>query len=331
MADLRKDPIVNRWVIVDPTRPERQEIFRPQEPQYTQVLPCPFCPGNEGQEPEIYAVRPPGSAPNTPGWLVRIVPDRHPMLRIEGDLDRRAEGMFDLMSALGAHELVVETPEHDLMWPETPPEHLERVLEAYQVRCLDLRKDPRFRQIVVLKNHGYGVSAFQHPHSHIVALPVVPKGIDEELWGASAHYSVKERCVFCDIIRDEIRLGRRLVLETRLFVSYAPFAPRFPFELWILPKRHEPDFGGIGMEERQDLAQVLKTVLSRLGAIIPNLSSSLILHTSPLHEFGRDEYHWHIEVLPKLARVAGFEWATGFFINPVPPEEAAARLRGDPE
>ena len=327
MGELRRDPIVNRWVIIDPGRGERELIFQGEELPSRSDIPCPFCPGREGYTPpEVYVIGEPGRKPNERGWWIRVIPDKNPIMRIEGGLDRRAEGMFDLMNAVGAHEIVVESPDHNIDWPSLEDSQIRRILEVYRARSLDLRNDRRFRQIMVVKNHGRAVSLFEHPHSHVVAFPIVPKGINDEIHGTMEYYRRKERCVFCDILREELRTGRRVIYESRAFLVFAPFASRFPFETWIIPRRHSPDFAEIRDEEISDLARVLKSAMGRLLQSLTNFSCSLIMHTSPLHEYSRQEYHWHLEIIPRLSRIAGFEWGTGFFVNPIPPEEVAKRL-----
>ncbi len=329
-AQLRKDPVVNRWVIIDPDREEREAVFRAEGVAPPRQGVCPFCPGQEGQTPEeIFALGQPGRRPNEAGWWVRVVPDKHPILKIEGELDRKPEGMFDLMSAVGAHEIVVETPQHSVEWPDLDDAQLEGIIRTYRARSLDLRNDRRFRQIMVVKNHGRSVSRYEHPHSHVIALPIVPRGIDEEIQGCLDYYLRKERCIYCDILREERKMRRRVFFTSKDFCALAPFASRFPFETWIIPTRHACDFGEIRPEEIADLARILKATLGRMLAILPRVSCSLIMHTSPVNHFRREEYHWHLELIPTLLKAAGFEWGTGIFVNPIPPEEAAAKLRGD--
>lgn len=329
-AQLRKDPVVNRWVVIDPNREEREAVFRAEEGLPPQRGICPFCPGNEEQTPkEIFALGEPGRRPNQAGWWVRVIPDKAPILKIEEEIDRRPEGMFDFMTAVGAHEIVVETPQHAVEWPQLDDAHLEGILRTYRARSLDLRNDRRFRQVMVVKNHGRSVSRYEHPHSHVIAFPIVPKGIDEEVQGCLDFFRRKERCIYCDILREERQMQRRVIFASKDFCAIAPFASRFPFETWIIPTRHTCDFWEIRSDEVRDLARVLKATLGGMLAVLPRVSCSLILHTSPLNDFRREEYHWHLELIPKLLKAAGFEWGTGFFVNPIPPEEAAASLRGD--
>jgi len=300
---------------------------------------CPFCYENEDKTPpEIYAVRPANTQPNKPGWLVRVVPNRYPALTIEGDLNRQGLGMFDLMNGVGAHEIIIESPDHHLNLCEALPEQIEHIVRAYIARVEDLRRDKRLRHIIVFRNYGRAAGAsLAHPHSQLIATAIVPRLPKEKLEAARLHYQRKERCIFCDLIRQEQALGERVVLETQHFIVLSPFASRFPFELVIFPLRHSHDFVNLQPEEIADLARVLKEALWRLKVALDNPPYNYMIHTAPsTHPRpGRPEYwgtlaldyHWHIEICPRLTRVAGFEWGTGFYINPVAPEEATRFLR----
>jgi len=291
----------------------------------TGAAECVFCPGNEDKTPpEILASRGPGRS----GWSLRVVPNKFPALRIEGELEQAGEGIFDWMSGVGAHEVVIETPEHDATLATLPADAVTDVLMAYRERVVDLKKDPRFEYILVFKNHGAAAGAsLEHPHSQLIATPIIPIGVVEELTGSAEHYARKERCVWCDILRQERRSGTRMIVESHEFVALAPFAPRFPFETWILPARHRSAFEESSVEELRGLAHVLQTVLRALDATLDHPPFNYMLHTAPLREGPLDHFHWHLEIIPKLTLVAGFEWGSGFFINPVPPEDAAAALR----
>lgn len=329
MGELRRDPVVNRWVIIDAERAEREALFQMELCAPIPASECPFCPGREAEDDEIFALGKPGRTRNDADWWLRVIPDKYPIVKSQGMADRRSEGIFDLMNAIGVHELVVESPKHYTSWPELEDIEVQRILMAYRSRGLALRQDDRLRQIVVVKNHGRAVSAFQHPHSLIIALPTVPKGVEEEIEGAAYQFRRTERCIYCEVIGQEVQMVKRVVRESPQFVALAPFASRFPCEVWVLPKRHAADYGNIRDEELLELARTLKGVLGSLEEVIQNFSCSIILHTAPLYQDVEAVYHWHLELLPKITKVAGFEWGTGFFINPVPPEEAAARLRGD--
>jgi UDPglucose--hexose-1-phosphate uridylyltransferase len=329
MPELRKDPITGRWVIISTERRKRPNAFRTDNVELEDGAICPFCEGNEEYTPrEVLSYRRNGGAPNGPGWDVRVVPNKFPALQVEGELDRQGEGLFDKMNGIGAHEVIIETPAHPVMLADMPDEAIERVLWATHDRMLDLQRDQRFRYIIAFKNHGQAAgSSLDHSHSQIIALPIVPREVRDEVDGAKAHFAVKERCVFCDILRQETREGQRLIAENADVVAIAPYAPRFPFETWLLPRRHESRFESSPRHEFASLARLLGDILRRINRTLGTPPYNLLIHTAPLAEAAGDYYHWHIEIIPKLTKVAGFEWATGFYLNPTSPEEAAQVLR----
>lgn len=327
-AKLRKDPILQRWVIISP---ERVELQRPPPLWRPKGIPpeeCPFCPGNEGRTPsEVFSLRDPGTAPNTPGWWVRVIPDQHPILGIERGLERSAEGMYDTMNAFGAHEIVVETPEHEQHWAVLDDIQLVRVFLAYRERMWDLRSDERFRHIIVIKYHGTPLSPFQHQHSHLVATPFIPKVVEDELKGAAEHYRWKERCIFCDVLKEELNTQARVIWESEGFLAFVPFASRLPYEAWIVPKGHASQFNQIQEPGLKELVLGVKTILSKLRKALHDPPYSLVLHASPLNDFPREEYHWHLEIAAQLPQTLGFGWGVAISVNPLPPEQAAAHLR----
>jgi len=328
VPELRKDPIVGRWVIISNDRAKRPTDFV-REPVTRKGGFCPFCPGNENKTPtEVLAYRPNGAGQNAPGWTVRVVPNKFPALGIEGSLNRQAEGMFDKMNGIGAHEVVVETPEHDASLADLTEKRIEDVLWAYRDRILDLKKDKRFKYILIFKNHGTAAGAtLEHTHGQLIALPIVPKHVIEEMEGAKQYFIYKERCVFCDIVRQETEAGIRVVGENENFLTLAPYAPRFPFETWILPKQHESAFENSSSQVYESLSKSLKSLLIRADQVLNSPAYNLVIHTAPVQEGPLDHYHWHIEFMPRLTKTAGFEWGTGFYQNPTPPEEAAKYLR----
>lgn len=329
MPELRKDPIIGRWVIISTERGKRPSDFSGAPKRRTESKLCPFCPGNESATPpEILAFRPNASEPNKPGWTLRVISNKYPALRIEGDLNREGEGIFDKMNGVGAHEVIIETPEHDKDLADLNLKQVEDVIWAYRERSQDLKKDPRFRYILIFKNQGEAAGAsLEHSHSQIIATPIVPKRVVEEVEGAGKFYDYKERCIFCDMIKQEIAEDKRVVIQNNAFVSIEPFAPRFPFETWILPLKHIPAFEDTKKENIPALASILQETLQRLAKSLNNPPYNYVLHTSPVDNYYTEEYHWHIEIMPTLTRVAGFEWGTGFFINPTTPEDAAAYLK----
>ena len=329
MSELRKDPVTGRWVIISTDRRKRPSDFRLESVEIPPDPACPFCEGHEQMAPrELLAFRRNGSAPNTPGWDLRVVPNQFPVLRVEGSVDRQGEGLFDKMNGIGAHEVIIETPRHDEMLATMTDAAIEQVLWAFRERVRDLKQDRRFRYIIIFKNHGAGAgSSLDHSHSQLIALPIVPREVRDEVDGAHAHYRSKERCVFCDVIRQETADGRRLIAENADVIALAPYAPRFPFETWLLPRRHQALFEDTPRHELASLARLLGDILRRMNRALRRPPYNLLIHSAPLAEPAAEYYHWHVEIIPKLTKVAGFEWATGFYLNPTSPEEAAQVLR----
>jgi UDPglucose--hexose-1-phosphate uridylyltransferase len=300
VSELRKDPITDRWVIISTERRKRPNDFQLQKPAVIiREEHCPFCAGREAMTPhEVLAFRN-GHAP-----------------------------LFDRMNGIGAHEVIIETPDHGKTMATMSEPEIERVLWAYRERVLDLKNDRRFRFIVIFKNHGAAAGAsLEHTHSQLIALPIVPDFVREEIDGARQHYRSKERCVYCDIVRQEVTSGRRIIQENADIVGITPYASRFPFEVWLLPRHHAARFEESPRQVYENLARMLKWVLVRMNKVLESPPFNFIIHSSPFSEDTNDYYHWHMEIIPKLTRVAGFEWGTGFHINPTAPEEAADVLR----
>jgi UDPglucose--hexose-1-phosphate uridylyltransferase len=329
MPELRKDPVTGRWVIISTERRKRPSDFRLERHHVLRDEYCPFCAGREDlTPPEVFAYRSNGTGRNGPGWDLRVVPNKFPALQVEGGLDREGEGMFDRMNGIGAHEVIIETPDHDKTLATMSEVEIERVLSAFRERVRDLKQDRRFRYILLFKNHGGPAGAtIEHSHSQLIALPIVPDFVREEVEGARHHFADKERCVFCDIVHQELATGRRIILENADIVALAPYAPRFPFETWLLPRRHGSRFEEAAQREYESLARLLKALLLRINRALESPSYNLIVHSSPFSEETNEFYHWHLELMPRLTKVAGFEWGTGFYINPTSPEEAARVLR----
>jgi len=334
MHELRKDPLMNRWVAVMSDSMAPGDYQLPENG--TTETECVLCSGREKDTPpEITAVRGYGSRPNEPGWLARVIPSFRPILNVEGDLGRRGVGMYDRMNSVGANEIIIETPEHGKTSAELGFEQMIRIISLYKERIKDLEKDLRLRYIMVYKNSGKEAGAlYSHPHSQILATPVIPRRVKEELDGAKRYYSYKDRCIFCDIIREELRTGDRVIYETKKYIAFCPYAQRYSFEFCIMPKRHFCAFQEMTMEEMEDLGLMLSAMMKKLGAILKNPPYNYIIHTAPnmiprrdhWHTLGED-FHWHIEVMPKLERVSGFEWGSGFYVVTTSPEDAAKYLR----
>jgi UDPglucose--hexose-1-phosphate uridylyltransferase len=338
MSTLRKDPVSNGWVIISEERAARPNDFAAETPTRRVGGSCPFCAGKElSTPPEIAAFRADGTAPNTPGWSVRAIPNKFAALHIEGNLDRRGEGIYDVMNGIGAHEVIVETPDHNGHMAYYERGKVEEILSMYLARCRDLFKDKRFRYIQIFRNYGPVAGAsLEHPHSQLIALPIAPRWVKEEMQSALAYYRLKERCVFCDIIDQDLEERQRVVFENEHFLTIEPFASKFPFETWLFPKEHLHDFTLMPDAHVPALAEAVQKTLLAIAESLNDPPLNYLFHSAPrFTDFDARtaevtvemDYHWHIELFPRLTKMAGFEWGTGFYINPMVPETAAAELR----
>ncbi|MFA6283115.1 MAG: galactose-1-phosphate uridylyltransferase [Desulfurivibrionaceae bacterium] len=329
MPELRKDPIIGRWIIISTERGKRPTDFIVEKSEVKGGF-CPLCPGNENTTPpEVLSYSNlEGHQTNRPGWDLRVVPNKYPALIIEGNLNKEGDGLYDRMNGIGAHEVIIETPDHNETFTNLPPERMVKVFLAYRDRLLDLAQDPRFRYVMVFKNFGAAAGAsLEHSHSQLIALPIVPRMISSEIEGSLSYYKYKERCIFCDIIRQEINQNKRVVAENDLFLAIVPYAPRSPFEMWILPKRHASSYLAMDDEHFKALTAIFSECMRRLDTCIPNVPYNFVLHGAPLRSQPLEHYHWHFEIMPKLTMIAGFEWGSGFYINSIPPEDAAQFLK----
>jgi len=327
MAEFRRDPVDGKWVIIAGERRKRFVGFH-TEPYPETGERCPFCPGNESlTPPEIFACREPGAGKNEPGWRVRVIPNREPILRVETEMEREGVGYYDKISGLGAHEIIIESPNHNELYSRLSLQSLTEIYLAYRERIIDLKKDQRLKYVLIFKNYGRTAGAMMdHPHSQLIALPILPKQIIEEMRGAREYYQYKERCIFCDIVHQELSDKERLVFENPEFLVLSPWAPIFPFELWVLPKQHRPSFDQSPDQLISLLAEAVKSAMAKLDQVLQRPHFNLVLHTVPFGEEKVDYYHWHLEIMPRLTEVAGFEYGSGFYINPVSPEEATGWL-----
>jgi UDPglucose--hexose-1-phosphate uridylyltransferase len=319
--ELRKDPITRSWVVVG--HPERERVRQGQ---------CPLCPENRVETQELLALPPQGP------WQVRVYPHFRPLYRIEGELGRSAEGIYDRMGATGAHEIIAETRDHSRMLSQMSDEEIERVLDAYGQRVVDLKRDARFKYVTIFKNQGeHSGEEWAHAHSQITATTFVPRRILYELRSARLWYQERERCVFCDILRQEIRQKKRIVDSVGDYYAFCPYASRVPYETWLIPRTHNHQFESpLPGENRRHLASLLGRTLRRLMQVSP--SYHMVLHTAPntlqtkgeLSEYWRTiagDYHWHLEILPIVEQKTKSYSIKEVYFNGMLPEEGAERLR----
>lgn len=333
MSLLRHDLTTNDWVIFAPERARRPHEWKRAAGLSATPLPsgdgCPFCPGNERLTgPEVFALRH-GSAPNSPGWQVRVIPNKFPALRIEADSQRLEEGpVFRYMEGCGAHEVIIDSPDHYRSLAEQPVEQIEALFRTLQIRFNDLMQDQRFQTIVIFKNHGEqaGVS-LRHPHFQLIATPVVPQLLRLKHHVATDYFDQTGRCLYCVLFHEELAAGQRVIAENDHFGAIMPYASHVPFEVWILPKHHQSTFGWVNAARLRPLAELLKNVLWKLHVGLENPSFNLTLHTAPRGDEHKEYFLWHLQILPRLTTPAGFELGSGMSINTVLPEEAATYLR----
>jgi len=329
MGELRRDPIIGQWVVVATDQESLTPVgYDKESHERTQHSVCQFCVGRERQTPnEVDAIRFDGSQANTPGWKARAVPNKFPALKIEGELEKRGIGIYDLSNGIGAHEVIVETPDHLRDLAELSVEEISYVIRMYLNRGLALAKDKRFKYIMVFKNFGESAGAsVEHAHSQIIALPMVPKLVKAELEGAQSYAKFRGRCLFCDILEQEYAEVDRIVAQNEKYVGFCPYVPRYPFENWIMPKEHESNFFTLQDADMMALSGIIKEMLLRMQKVL-NCSYNFYIHTDPIDYKDKEMYHWHIEIVPNLVKVKGYEWGTGLYLVPTSPAVAAGYLR----
>jgi UDPglucose--hexose-1-phosphate uridylyltransferase len=328
VSEFRKDPLTGSWVIIASGRAKRPRQFGALK-HSSQAEPCPFCAGNETMTPpEVWAKRQNQSGDNGPSWTVRVVPNKYPALAAESEARDSSEQFYQSRRGLGAHEVIIESPKHDVSLARVSASQFVAIVQAYRTRMRALSQDPRWRYALLYKNQGDRAGAtLQHIHSQLIALAAAPKAALKELRGARLYYQTTGRCAYCEIIEREVEKRERIIFEHENFVVLCPFAPRFAYETWILPKTHSADFAASAEPGLSDFARALHETITRLDRALGDPPFNYVLHSMPMDEATRHYYHWQLKILPQLSRAAGFEWGTGAHINAVAPEEAARLLR----
>ncbi len=322
MAELRRHPVSGEWVVICP---ERNRLISNDHNDG-----CIYCPGNEERTGhEILRITGNGSSSGS-DWKVRVVAASPPLFHVEGDFRKQAVDICDRMEAIGAHEVVVESPDHTMGLEDLDDAQVYRVLDSLRTRASDLGKDARLRQVLMFRVATTDPSQASHPRWHIVATPFVPVLIKQELNGARRYYSYKERCALCDYIRDEKRMKTRVIAEDTHGIAVSPYAARFPYEVWIIPSRHSPDFRTISREEVSGLGRLLRRLARALKRLPDSRGYVLSIHTAPYRKPKAGawdtielDYHWHIQMRPRMDLLNGLKESGGFHLNPIPPEEAA--------
>ena len=327
--ELRTDPTSGRKVLIAEGRAARPNDFVSATsilaPSH-QPADCPFCRGNESQTPHELAC----ARDSHGNCQVRVVPNKYPVVGPDAPEVGVCENPLAIAETpLGVHEVIIESPLHVRDWLDLSVEQVAEVLGMFVGRLEFALEQPRIESALIFKNVGQGAGAsLEHVHSQLVGLPFVPTLLEAELAIASRHRAMQGSCLFCDLLREELRHRQRLVCENEDFVAFCAFAGRQPYETWVLPRRHSPLFTGVSRQEIGSLASVLQQVLHRLSEIVSPLAYNLVLHTAPPRDERSEAFHWHWELIPRTASLAGLEWGTGVFINSVSPERAANILQG---
>lgn len=323
MSSFRKDPFGRAWVLMSPDRGLRPSDFGsvPRVPE-----PSPLVPGNEAALPnELQAIRPSASAANGPGWRARALPmPGTPLQGRRGEVE--AGPLYRTVRASGHVELVVEHPEPAMTLETMPRDHLVEVLRLYRDRLAFASSRPDVRHVQLTRSVGRAAGAlYDHPHGQVMALPVPNRWMEEEATAAAEHHARYGRCLFCEVLAFELRARERVVTANEAFVAVAPWAAKTPFETWILPREHASAFTTTAVNRLPQLGEILQSVLRAFADALDRPPYNMIVHTSPRGD--DDAFHWHIELLPRLTRQAGFDWGTGSYVNPTPPEDATRFLR----
>jgi UDPglucose--hexose-1-phosphate uridylyltransferase len=335
MSTLRFDPTTSDWVIFAPSR-----SLRPREPAQTTgaageptapAAACPFCPGNEAlTPPEIYSI--PAIGGSGPRWRVRVVANKFPALKIEDNPERLSEdGVFRYMPGCGAHEVIVESPDHFRPLAQQPVDQIQCVLETLQWRYRDLMRDPRFQTIIIFKNHGVEAgTSLAHPHWQLIATPVVPRLLRMKHFEAGEYFDRTGACLYCELLQQELEAGKRIVARNDHFAAILPYASHSPFETWILPLQRQASFMLVNQIQINALSGLLKKVLLKLYTGLNNPAFNLTINDVPRGDEDKAYFLWHMRIVPRLTTAAGFELGSGMSINTVLPEAAAQFLNEVP-
>jgi len=328
MPELRQDPITKRWVIIASERahrPRQQSVIDAA----SNAKLCPLCAGHEDlTPPEVLAFRDGKAAANSAGWSVRVVPNKYPALVPDSAAQIDNADFYRARNGIGVHEVIIESPAHVTSMAGLDERQFSRILRAYQERLRYWQAERRWQYALVYKNQGERAGAtLEHVHSQLIVLPIVPQSAADELTSAKKHYDSTGHCIFCEIVQREVERGERLVSQSDKFIAFCPFAPRFSYEAWILPKNHVAAFEQSTDEDIAALAQFLRDFISRLNRALDRPPFNYVIYSKPPHQSTTRYYHWRIEILPQIARAAGFEWGSGMYMNSVAPEEAARLLR----
>lgn len=332
MSELRYNVTTREWVVIAPERAKRPEQFLHEEKLLTpdrepHQTDCPFCPGHEGEDTPGETWR---STRSDGDWQVRCFPNRYPAFTpSENPCSTAGRNLFHrVRDGCGVHEVVAESPRHNVTLALQPVEEVQQVINCWHERFVALHKEPIVEHVIVFKNHGAAAgTSLEHPHSQIIGLPVVPSHVHSRLDAASRFYQKNQCCVFCRTLEEELDDGARIVAHNPSFVAFVPFAAYSPYSLWVFPRRHMHSFAQLEPAEAGDLARILVGCLGALYFGLKDPAYNLVLRSLAPPGPGQHAFHWYVAIVPRLGKAAGFELGTGMFINSSLPEADAAYLR----
>jgi len=326
MPELRLNLITREWVIISTECARRPQEFCQRRDK--KVLPefhesCPFCPGNEHKTPdEIMRI------PDNGRWLVRVIPNKFAALSSGGERIRKSDGLKHLMTGVGIHEVIIESPVHNTPTALLPEKDIVNIIKVFKCRFLAVYNNPVIRHVIIFKNQGDASgTSIVHPHSQLIGTPITPFQVRDRISEARRYYDNTGECMMCATLRDELTDGRRIILNTEYFVAFIPYAALSPFHMWIFPKRHDAMFGDIRDNEIADLAYNLKVILSKLYCGLDNPDFNFVIRSESVKESGSEYFHWYLSIVPRLAQASGFQLGSGIYTNPSIPEEVADFLR----
>ena len=330
MSERRQDRTTGNWVVVAPGRGRRPHTWATHDGPVQESAPrfdpaCPFCPGHESELPEILAET---QAQTPPGWSVRVIPNKFPILQPQAPLAVSVTADHVAHAGLGVHEVIIESPRHDADLASLDDVEIEVVAAAYLGRLQHLMQQPDIEAALLFRNHGRASGAsLQHPHTQVIALPFVPPRLASMAeWGARYH-GERGRCPTCDELAFECEAAQRIIGESPHFIALVPFAAEHPCEIWIVPKRHHASFTTIEPAELGDFARLLRRTLRRLRTVHDDPPYNFVIDSAPRSERDAPHFHWRLRIAPDLATWGGFELGTGIAVNPSSPEGDAALLR----
>ncbi len=329
MPELRHDPLLQRWVIVSAERGARSTAEEGRAGAKAGDPPCPFCPGHEAETlPEITATRPADTIPDSPGWRVRVVPNKYPALRSDASELEGLGPLFGRRGGQGHHEVIIEGEDHTRSVSELASDRMQEVIWVYRERFRVLSKVPGLESAVLIKNVGVEAGAsIEHSHSQLIATPLLSPTLELEMRSAAEWRRQERDCIWCSIIREERAHRERIVFEHGGLIALCPWASRFPYETWILPRTHASHFERATDQDVVELAVCIQRLLNAVEACLHRPPYNYVVHSAPFPTGERPDYHWRLSLLPRITHAAGYEQATGLYINPLLPETAAADLR----